>query len=39
MRPLAVLLVVFLAGCALDVNGYRAKGGSTGPVHCHGACR
>ena len=38
MRLLAALLAALLAGCAIDVNAYQAKGGSTGPVHCKGAC-
>lgn len=38
MRAIVVLISLALAGCAIDVNGYRARGGSTGPIHCHGAC-
>lgn len=35
---LILLGVLFLGGCAIDVNAYRVKGGSTGPIHCKGAC-
>jgi hypothetical protein len=38
MRLAAIFLALALAGCAIDVNGYRARGGSTGPIHCAGAC-
>ena len=31
-------LAALLAGCAIDVNAYRVAGGSTGPIHCRGAC-
>lgn len=36
---LTVLVGAFLFGCVnVDVNGYHAKGGSTGNVSCKGAC-
>lgn len=38
MKLAALLLALALAGCAVDVNGYYARGGSTGPIHCKGAC-
>lgn len=38
MKTAVLALLALLAGCALDVNGYHAKGGATGPVHCKGAC-
>lgn len=34
----ALLGALLLGGCAIDVNAYHAKGGSTGPIHCKGAC-
>ena len=37
-----LLWIIALGGlvsaCSVDVNGYRAKGGSTGQVKCAGAC-
>jgi len=33
-----ILGLLLLAGCAPDVNAYYVKGGSTGPIHCKGAC-
>lgn len=41
MRAAAILiLAALLAACSanLDVNGYRSKGGSVGPIHCKGTC-
>ncbi len=38
-RLLTAGVALLVAGCArLDTNGYYARGGSTGPVHCRGAC-